>query len=67
MQPARAIKEMSRDELQIELELQWSMLTQSAARWRLLRDEARQRMRRDMEAVLAEMVNRRIPPIKRRM
>jgi hypothetical protein len=61
MQPLKRPKELSRDELEVELELQWSVLTQSAARWRQLRDEARQRIRGDMSAMLAEMVKRRIP------
>jgi hypothetical protein len=66
MQPNRKVRELSGDELEVEMEFQWETLTQTAARWRMLRDEARQRTNRRASEVLAEMVKRRLPPIKRR-
>jgi hypothetical protein len=68
MQPksARQIVDLSGDELEMQLEVTWSTLSKSAARWRMLRDEARQRIRQQASEALAEMVERRLPPIKRR-
>jgi hypothetical protein len=66
MLPNRKVRELSGDELEVEMEFQWETLTQTAARWRMLRDEARQRTNRRASEVLAEMVKRRLPPIKRR-
>ena len=66
MQPIRKPKELSKDELEVEMEFQWATLAECARRWRELRDEARQRSRHGASTVIAEMIARRLPPIKRR-
>jgi len=66
MQPARKVRDLSSDELEVEMEFTWSTITENAARWRKLRDEARHRARQGASEALAEMMNRRLPSMKRR-
>lgn len=65
-QTARKAEDLSGDELELELVTMWSTITESAARWRSLRNEARQRVRQRASEALVEMIDRRLPPIKQK-
>jgi hypothetical protein len=52
--------------LEDELEVAWGNITENAARWRALRDEARHRAHQGLSEVMMEMIKRRLPPIGNR-